>query len=82
MLINISLFIFKLKWYKTWVFYLFYVILDFLFLISLTGFTLAHFGQIYEGQENWAYGTYNVWWYLLASCHGYMSLMALAKILQ
>lgn len=54
----------------------------FLFLVSLAGYTLVHFGRIYEGHEPWDYTRINIWWYLLAACHGYMCLILAAKGLQ
>ncbi len=72
----------KLKWSRCWPLYLIYMLLDFFFLISLGGFTLAHFGRIYDGQVNYEYGSgkKNVWWFLLAFCHVYKCAFTLARL--
>ncbi len=61
---------------------MFYVILDLIFLLSLGGYTMAHFGQLYEGQRNWEYGTRNGWWWFLAINHVYVSGFTLSRMLQ
>lgn len=37
--------------YKTWKFYVFCCLAYFIFLLALTGYTLARFGKVYEGQD-------------------------------
>ena len=75
----------KLKWFKGWTYYLVYIALYFMFLAALVGYTLAHFGNLYDGQERWEYlgdGGRNVWWYFLAAMHGYIILTHLSKVAQ
>ena len=45
----ISVFL-KLKWYRAMKFYLLFVFLFALFFVSLCGFALAHYGNVYEEQ--------------------------------
>ncbi|TRY79609.1 hypothetical protein TCAL_11674 [Tigriopus californicus] len=57
----------KMKWYKTWFYYLVYILLHLIFLVSLCGFTLAHFGKLVEDMENYNYRERNFWWLDLRS---------------
>ena len=45
----------SLRRYRTWFFYMIYILLYFVFLTSLIGYTLAHFGHIYDDQISWDY---------------------------
>ena len=72
----------KLKWYKIWLAYLLYALVEFVFMISMTGYTLAHFGRVFEGQENWVYGEFNVWWFFYAVCHAVNTGFIVAKFAQ
>jgi hypothetical protein len=45
----------KLKWYKTWGFYLVFLSIFALFMIAIGGFSLAHFGKLYGGQESYKF---------------------------
>jgi hypothetical protein len=45
----------KLKWYKTWGFYMVLVLLYALFMFAIGGFCLAHFGKLFDGQEKYGF---------------------------
>ncbi|XP_059085780.1 transient receptor potential cation channel subfamily A member 1-like [Tigriopus californicus] len=72
----------KMKWYKTWFYYLVYILLHLIFLVSLCGFTLAHFGKLVEDMENYNYRERNFWWYFLATSHAYIVIVVMSKSLQ
>eukprot|EP00094_Tigriopus_californicus_P012080 TCALIF_11673-PA protein Name:"Protein of unknown function" AED:0.21 eAED:0.21 QI:32/0.66/0.25/1/0.33/0.25/4/0/245 len=68
--------------YKTWFYYLVYILLHLIFLVSLCGFTLAHFGKLVEDMENYNYRERNFWWYFLATSHAYIVIVVMSKSLQ
>ena len=72
----------KLKWYRTWKYYLLYVMLYAAFALALCGFSLIHLGQLYEGQPHPQVQQHTVWWFFLAVTHSYCTLITLAKSFQ
>ena len=53
----------KLKWHKTWFLYMIYMVLFGVFFITLTGYTLTHYGTIFEDVDPPKYGTdRSNWW--------------------
>ena len=45
----------KLKWYQTWGVYMVIVAMYSLFMVAIGGFSLAHFGKFFAGQEKYEY---------------------------
>ena len=72
----------KLKWFKSKWFYLFFILLNAIFLVALSGFAIAHLGNLYKGVPRFEPHERSGWWYFLAVCHSYVSLMALSKTYQ
>ncbi len=68
----------KLKWYRTWRLYMVILVLYAVFVVSVVGYSLAHFGSVMknplDAQER------NGWWWALATTSTYMAGIELAKV--
>ena len=57
----------KLKWHKTWRVYLLIMATYLVYVMSVVGYALAHFGRGFTSAGPWDPNEVNGWWYFLAT---------------
>lgn len=67
----------KLKWYKTWKMYMTILFLYALFVVSVLGYSLTHFGNVLEQPLDPCQR--DTWWYLLGLANSYVSVIEFVK---
>ncbi len=67
----------KLKWYRTWRLYLVILFLYTLFVVSLLGYSLTHFGNVLDARLDPS--EKSPWWYFLAVTTTYCGLIEVCK---
>ncbi len=68
----------KLKWYRTWKLYISILVLYAMFLVSLLGYALTHFGRVLERPLDPK--EVDAWWYFMAVTTAYVAIVEFCKM--